>query len=135
MTGDVTTRGTAVASTRYMKRMLVALDASPRAPAVLAAAAHLAEMTNVTIVLYRAIAAPPDARDAIADLERLARGVPRAHIEKISATFATPWGGICRAARDYVADIIVMGAGATAGDVLEHADRNVLVLSESQEAL
>jgi nucleotide-binding universal stress UspA family protein len=138
-----------------MKRILVALDASPRAPSVLAAAAHLAELTNTTLVLYRAVGVPPDLpkeifkmtdrsveevlmNNALADLERLAKDIPKAHIEKITATFATPWDGICRAAREYVVDMIVIGShgyggldrvlGTTAAKVVNHADRNVLVV-------
>jgi len=42
-----------------MKRILVALDASPRAPGVLAAASQLAELTGVKLVVYRAIGIPP----------------------------------------------------------------------------
>ena len=138
-----------------MKRILVALDASPRAPAVLAAAAHLAELTNTTLVLYRAIGIPPEIPpelfrvtdrsledilmgNALGDLERLAKDIPKAHIEKITATFATPWDGICRAAKEYRADLIAIGShgyggldrvlGTTAAKVVNHADRNVLVI-------
>jgi universal stress protein F len=137
-----------------MKRILVALDSSPRAPAVLASAAHLAQLTNTTLVLYRAINIPPDMpkeifritdrsvedvlmSNALAELEQLAKSVPKAHIEKIAATFAVPWDGICRAAREYVVDLIVIGShgyggldrvlGTTAAKVVNHADRNVLV--------
>ena len=138
-----------------MKRILVALDASPRAPAVLAAAAQLAELTHTTLVLFRAVGIPPDLplelfrltdrsveevllANARNDLERLAQAVPKAPIEKIVATFATPWDGICRAGREYFADLIVVGShgyggldrvlGTTAAKVVNHADRNVLVV-------
>ncbi len=138
-----------------MKRILVALDASPRAPAVLAAAAHLAELTNTTLVLYRAITIPPEIpkdlfrvtdltleevlmRNALGDLERMAKDFPKAHVEKITATFAAPWDGICRTAREHVVDMIVIGShgyggldrllGTTAAKVVNHADRNVLVV-------
>jgi len=138
-----------------MKRLLVALDTSPRAPAVLAEAAHLAELTNTPLVLYRAIGIPPDLpkemlrvtdlsleevlmRNAVTDLERLGKAVPKAHIEQVTATFATPWDGICRAARELSADLIVIGShgygkldrllGTTAAKVVNHADRNVLVV-------
>jgi len=83
-----------------MKRILVALDASPRAPSVLAAAAHLAELTNTTLVLYRAVGVPPDLpkeifkmtdrsveevlmNNALADLERLAKDI-RKHTSRRS---------------------------------------------------
>jgi nucleotide-binding universal stress UspA family protein len=138
-----------------MKRILVALDASQRAPAVLAGAAHLAELTNTTLILYRAIGVPPEIPkelfrvtdrsiedilmgNALGDLERLAKDIPKAHIEKIAATFATPWDGICRAAKEFRADLIVIGShgyggldrvlGTTAAKVVNHADRNVLVI-------
>jgi nucleotide-binding universal stress UspA family protein len=45
-----------------VKRILVALDGSPRAATVLAAAARLAELCNGTLVLFRAISIPVDAR-------------------------------------------------------------------------
>ena len=43
-----------------MKRILVALDASARAPAVLAAATRLAEHCDARLVLFRAIGIPLD---------------------------------------------------------------------------
>jgi universal stress protein F len=138
-----------------MKRILVALDASPRATTVLAAAANLAATTNTPLVIYRAVGIPPDLpldllrltdrsveevlmNNARTELERLAKSVPAVQIEKITAAFATPWDGICRAARDHDADLIVIGShgyggldrvlGTTAGKVVNHADRNVLVV-------
>ncbi len=52
--------------------------------------------------------------------------------------FAAPWDGICRAAREHDADMIVIGShgygaldrllGTTAAKVVNHADRNVLVV-------
>jgi len=41
-----------------MKRILVALDDSPRAPSVFAAAAELARMGNAKLVLLRAVGLP-----------------------------------------------------------------------------
>jgi nucleotide-binding universal stress UspA family protein len=138
-----------------MKRLLVALDSSPRAPMVLAAANRLAELTGATMVVYRAVTVPPDMpRDLLAvtdrpleeillqnargDLERLTRDIPPARIEKQLATFATPWDGICRTAREASADLIVIGShgyggldrllGTTAAKVVNHADGNVLVV-------
>jgi universal stress protein F len=137
-----------------MKRILVALDGSPRAPAVLAAAAKLAETADATL-LFRAVGIPPDLphevleltdkrledvllANAKADLVRTAKELPAARIEKIVATFATPWDGICRAAREHAVDLIVIGShgygaldrllGTTAAKVVNHADRNVLVV-------
>jgi universal stress protein F len=138
-----------------MKRVLVALDASPRAPQVLAAAAKLAELANASLVLFRAVGIAPDLprelltitdarledvllRNARNDLELLAKSVPSAHVETIATAFAIPWDGICRAAKEYFADMIVIGShgyggldrvlGTTAARVVNHADRNVLVV-------
>lgn len=134
-----------------MKRILVALDASPRAPTVLAAAVKLAALDDTPLVLYRAVGIPPDLpldvfrltdrsveevllANARRDLTGLATSVRAA----IVATFATPWDGICRAAREADADLIVIGShgygsldrllGTTAAKVVNHADRNVLVV-------
>jgi len=138
-----------------MKRILVALDASPRAPGVLAAATRLAELAGAKLVVFRAIGVPPemprqvltitDARlddflrsNAHADLERIAAEVRPELIETFATMFATGWDGICRAGREYDADLIVIGShgyggidrvlGTTASKVVNHADRNVLVV-------
>jgi universal stress protein F len=138
-----------------VKRILLALDSSPRAPMVLAAADRLAELTGAKLVVFRAVTVPPDiSRDLLAvtdlsleevlmrnargDLEQLTKEIPPARLEKIVTEFATPWDGICRAAREQDADLIAIGShgyggldrvlGTTAGKVVNHADRNVLVV-------
>jgi nucleotide-binding universal stress UspA family protein len=138
-----------------MKRILVALDGSPRAPKVLEAASRLAQMTGAKLVLYRAITVSPDLpREALiapeqkledvmranarADLLRIAEGVAPVLREDVVTAFATPWDGICRAARDRDVDLIVIGShgyggidrliGTVAAKVVNHADRNVLVV-------
>jgi universal stress protein F len=138
-----------------MKRILVGLDSSPRASTVLAAALHLATVTGAKLVVYRAIGVPPDLpkelltvsdqrledvleRDAREDLARLVANVPPERIERIATAFATPWDGICRAATEYDADLIVIGShgyggldrllGTNAAKVVNRADRNVLVV-------
>ena len=138
-----------------MKRILVALDGSPRAPKVLEAAIRLAELGGATLVLYRAISVAPDlpravlldanvqledvlVANAYRDLERLAERVPSGLLEQIVTAFATPWDGICRAARERDVDLIAIGShgyggldrvlGTVASRVVNHADRNVLVV-------
>jgi universal stress protein F len=138
-----------------MKRILVALDSSPRAPAVLAAAAQLAELTGAKLLVFRAVGVPPEfpremfevtdarfedvlLRNANTELGRLVQDLPPARIEQVLAELATPWDGICRIARERSADLIVIGShgyhgldrllGTTAGKVVNHADRNVLVV-------
>jgi universal stress protein F len=138
-----------------MKRILTALDASPRAPLVLKAAVRLAELTNAKLVLFRAIGIPPEMpRELLTmtetrledflqqsertDIERIARDTRPDLIESYATMFATPWDGICRAAREHDADLIVLGShgysgidrllGTTAAKVVNHADRNVMVI-------
>jgi nucleotide-binding universal stress UspA family protein len=138
-----------------MKRILVALDGSPRAPKVLEAAVRLAQLEGATLVLYRAISVAPElphrvlleaetqledvlVANARRDLERLAEHIDQMLIEQILCAFATPWDGICRIARERDVDLIVIGShgyggldrllGTVAGKVVNHADRNVLVV-------
>jgi nucleotide-binding universal stress UspA family protein len=138
-----------------MKRILVALDGSPRAQTVLTAAARLAELTGAQLVLFRAVGIPPDMpREALnladrrledvlignahAELERFAADLPKDRVERIITPIATAWDGICRTARELDVDLIVLGShgygaldrvlGTTAGKVVNHADRNVLVV-------
>jgi nucleotide-binding universal stress UspA family protein len=138
-----------------MKRILVALDGSTRAPNVLAAAVRLAERCDAKLVLFRAIGLPTEVPREIyakprveledvlrsgahADLERLAQDVPPRLVERITTTIGTPWDSIVRAARETDADLIVVGShgfsgidhllGTTAAKVVNHADRNVLIV-------
>ena len=141
-----------------MKRILVALDGSPRAPKVLDAAARLAELAGGKLVLYRAITVSPDLPRAVLvetnrrledilvanareDLAHSAAHLRPEFVEKTVTAFAIPWDGICRAAHECDADLIVIGShgysgidrilGTTAGKVVNHADRNVLVVRNS----
>lgn len=138
-----------------MKRILVALDSSSRAPKVLEAATRLAELTGAKLVLYRAITISPDVpREALvetdtrledllvanarSDLQQIAEHVRPELLEQVVTAFATPWDGICRVARERDADLIVIGShgyggldrllGTVAAKVVNHADRNVLVV-------
>ena len=138
-----------------MKRILVALDSSPRAPEVLAAAARLARLCDARLVLFRAINVPPDVprqlldksqqeiedvlrASAHADLDRLASSVAPELVERITTELAVPWDGIVREGRKADADMIVIGShgygaldrllGTTAAKVVNHADRNVLIV-------
>ena len=138
-----------------MKRILVALDGSPRAPKVLEAATRLAELAGAKLVLYRAITVSTDmsqeallttelqledllVSSARTNLQQIAEHVRGELIEQIVTTFATPWDGICRAAQERDVDLIVIGShgyggidrllGTVAAKVVNHADRNVLVV-------
>jgi len=138
-----------------VKRILVAIDSSPRAPAVIDSASRLAELCGASLIVFRAVHVPPDMpddalvmtdlrleellmRNAYTDLERLTKDVPRSRIEKYLAAFATPWDGICRTAREQTVDLIVLGShgfgkldrllGTTAAKVVNHTDKNVFVV-------
>ena len=137
-------------------RILVALDNSPRAPDVLATAARYPD-PSAKLILYRAITVPPemprallvdDARledllraNARSELEQLAAAVDARRIEDMLLSFASPWDGICRAARDRDVDLVVIGShgygrlerllGTTVAKVVNHIDRDVLVVRAS----
>lgn len=138
-----------------MKRILVALDGSPRAPLVLAAAAKLAQLCGAKLVLFRAIGLPPELPPdllvapplriedslraaAMASLEQVAATIDRHLVEAITTRVATAWDGILHEAREREADLIMLGShgyrgldrvlGTTAAKVVNHADRNVLVV-------
>ncbi len=138
-----------------MKRILVGVDGSPRAPTVLAAAARLATIAEAKLVLFRAIALPPELPQEVlamptarvedilrsaahAELDKLASAIDPALIERITTELATPWDGITREAKKVDADLIVIGShgyggldrllGTTAAKVANHTDRNVLIV-------
>ena len=138
-----------------MRRLLVALDGSKRAPLVLEAAAQLAQLSGARLVLFRAIGIPLElprevlvmqevrleevlTNAARAELTELARAVRPELIERISTEIGTSWDAIVREARKAEADMIVIGShgyggldrllGTTAAKVVNHADRNVLIV-------
>jgi nucleotide-binding universal stress UspA family protein len=140
-----------------MKKILVALDGSPRAPAVLERAVSLARSTGAELVLFRSYAIPPDmqlawpAADAPLEdalraqaqsyLEGCARTVPAGVVAGVRVTPGVPWRAVCDAARSEGVDLIVIGShgfggidhllGTTAAKIVNHADRSVLVVRSS----
>jgi nucleotide-binding universal stress UspA family protein len=138
-----------------MKRILVALDASPRATLVLDAAVDLARRTGAKVTLYRSVGLPPeiptqlymssdgDLKQLLTDtarkeLEVMAHKVPAELLDGVTVEVASPWDGICRAGQTIDADLIMVGShgyhgldrilGTTAAKVVNHADRSVLVV-------
>jgi nucleotide-binding universal stress UspA family protein len=138
-----------------MKRILVALDGSPRAPLVLAAAARLAESSGAKLVMFRAVGIPVHLPTSVyalpeigiedilrtgaqRDLDKLASTLPARLVERIVVEIGTAWDSIVRAGRTLDADLIVLGShgysgldhllGTTAAKVVNRADRNVLVV-------
>lgn len=138
-----------------MKRILVALDASPRTAAVRDAACQLAANIGASLVLFRSLGLPthideqavthpteslPDSmkHEAEADLARHQAACPPGMVERTVVQFGVAWEAICSAAKAFDVDLIVVGAhgyggidrllGTTAGKVVNHTDRSVLVV-------
>jgi nucleotide-binding universal stress UspA family protein len=138
-----------------MKRILVALDQSPRAPEVLARASAIARATGAELYLFHAVGIPAEIprdafrsspnelvetwrAEAVRDLERRAAAVEPSVVVHVLVHVGQPWVSICAAARENDVDLIVVGShghsaldhvlGTTAGKVVNHADRSVLVV-------
>jgi len=138
-----------------MKRILAALDASARAPFVRDSASELALRTGAKLILFRSVGLPghidessvvhPQAelsdamqREAEIDLKRHADACAPGLVERTLVQIGVPWEAICSAAKRSEADLIVIGShgysgldrllGTTAAKVVNHADRNVLVV-------
>jgi nucleotide-binding universal stress UspA family protein len=138
-----------------LQRILVGVDSSTAGPSVLAAAAGLAARVGARLVVFRAVGIPPDfpreqlehmdgrvtdfIRDsARRDLERMTAGLPPGLVESVVVTDTSPWDGICGAAMERDVDLVVVGAhghgrigrllGGTAHKVVNHCDRNVLIV-------
>lgn len=142
-----------------MHRILVGLDASPRAQGVLDAALDLAKRTGSKLVLVRAVGIPieiPVEAYAVSpqSLEGLLREQAQKYIDqeetKVPAEYrggakvaiGTPWQAICEMAKAENVDLIMVGShgyqgidrliGTTAAKIVNHADRSVLVVRDAQ---
>jgi nucleotide-binding universal stress UspA family protein len=138
-----------------MKKLLVALDGSPRADGTLSAAISMAQLMRAKLVLFRAVGLPTAIpqnlwalsgdsledtlrRDAEEYLARVAKGVPAEVFAATLVSVGAPWQAVCKAARDQNADLVVIGAhgyggvdaliGTTAAKIVNHCDRPVLVV-------
>lgn len=138
-----------------MNRILVGLDASPRAKDVLDTAVNLATKTGGRLVLFRAVGIPlglppeayamsPDSLENMLEqearryLEGLAAEVPAGVVESVHVHAGTPWRSICATAQEFGVDLIVIGShgyqgldrlvGTTASKVVNHAECSVLVV-------
>jgi nucleotide-binding universal stress UspA family protein len=138
-----------------MERILVGLDASSRADGVLDAATELAKRTGAKLVLFRAVGVPHEIpmeaysmtpaalaslleREAKTYLDQIAKLLPEGLAEATVVHVGTPWQGICAAADENKAELIVIGShgysgldrliGTTAAKVVNHAKQSVLVV-------
>ena len=137
-----------------MKRILVALDSSPRAEGVLAFARELATLTGGKLVLLQAVGVPLELpieayrlppmslaevlqQDARKNLEALAKPLGSL-VESVEIGTGTAWRFVCDAAKALDADLVVVGShgygpldhliGTTAARIVNHCDRSVLVV-------
>ena len=137
-----------------LKKILVALDGSPRADGVLTYAVSLARIAGAKLILFRAFAIPPDMALAWPNSDRAlelalrtqaekyldacAEKVPRELLDGVRVGLGAPWQAVCKAGRDENVDLLVIGShgysgidhllGTTAAKVVNHADRPVLVV-------
>lgn len=144
-----------------MKRILVAVDASPRAHEILDAGIDLARQTGAKLWLMRAVSLPAELPTvafatppalflegciltAKRDLAELSNDVPPELLDGATAQLGVAWDAICASARTHDVDMIVIGAhtprlldhivGTTASKVVAHADRPVLVVRPKEAA-
>jgi nucleotide-binding universal stress UspA family protein len=142
-----------------MKRILVALDQSPRAADVLARAAMIARATGAQLYLFHAVGLPAglpaDAfrsspgeliekwrAEAVSDLERKGAMIDPVLVVHVLVHVGQPAASICAAAKDNDVELIVVGShgheamdrvlGTTAAKVVNHAECSVLVVRESK---
>jgi universal stress protein F len=139
-----------------MKRILVGLDASPRAPEVAETASRLAHALGGEVVLYRAVGIPTEIpHEAYAlspeGVTQLLVSQAKAYLDgcmgllsglqaRTRVDVGTSWRSICAAAKEEHADLIVIGShgfggldrvmGTTAAKVVNHAECSVLVVRE-----
>ena len=145
-----------------MKRILVAVDASPCAPSVIDAAIELARSNGAALLLLRVVGLPPEPLPmndfawpptqvvdgmlvtAKRDLAELSRRIPVELLDGVITQVGVAWDAICTHAREHDVEMIVIGShgyrfidriiGTTAAKVVNHADRPVLVVRPKKEA-
>ncbi len=144
-----------------MKRLLVGLDGSKRAPAVLRASTLIAQSVGGQLILVRSVGLPPDVPQdffrtheqtlleslcagARAYLQRCAVGLPKDLLspDGLEVVVEAPWEGVCSTARRLAVDLIVVGShgyggidrllGTTAARIVNHAPCSVLVVRDRE---
>jgi nucleotide-binding universal stress UspA family protein len=142
------------------KPIIVGLDTSANATAVLASAVDLARRYHRKLIVLHAVpdstqvpaevlkVAPKDATDtwvrlARESLVRRTADVPPEILQTVDAVAGTPWQVICDAARDNSAGLVVIGThgrtaidtilGTTAARVVNHAPCSVFVVRAGGE--
>jgi nucleotide-binding universal stress UspA family protein len=146
------------------QKILVALDASERAPAVLDVAVAMARALGARVYVLRVVTIPPEfpaaaagsptdalaarmAAQAMQDLCRLVAGAPddiAAQLQPPIVRLGTPWKVILDTSDEEGVDLIVLGShgyhgwdrvlGTTAAKVANLAKRSVLVVHDEGPA-
>lgn len=137
-----------------MRRILVAVDGSVRAPHVLSAGIRLARLSGAAVCIFHALAVPPDFPPAAATSgDLLPRSMERAALERIDGLLAAhpdvrcevkieeshnPVRAILDAGATYDADLIVIGShgysiverllGTTAAGIVNTSTCDVMVV-------
>lgn len=137
-----------------MRRILAAVDSSDMADLVLTRAIELVRASPAKLRLLRVVpivaerpapglvAPGGDTRALVAaaeaDLLRREAAVPEEHRDGVVIVMGRPWEQICKVARDYDADTVVIGAhrygvverilGTTAARVADHLDRPLVIV-------
>ena len=137
------------------RNIVVALDGSTRAPAVLAKAVEIARASGGVVHLCRAMTIPMDLPaitwamrgedlgsflidHGIQELRLVAGQVPEGLVADVHCRIGKPWQVICDVARELSADLIVLGShgfdgidyliGTNAAKVVNRAHCSVLVV-------
>jgi len=141
-----------------MKSIIVGIDASDRAPLVFRKAVEVAKNESAKLIVIRAVGVPVEfpiealstAPDALPSLLLSATqrgldhfvathaGESKSLIERVEARLGTPWQVLCDAAKEFSADLVIVGShgygildrliGTTAARVANHAECSVLVV-------
>jgi nucleotide-binding universal stress UspA family protein len=143
---------------RVWQRILIAVDGSANAERVFQEGRALASCLGAEVHVFRAVSVPPELPPAAATtpdhLERATAALVLTELQQLvqeaaavivpAAVGPTPaWRAILTAAADLDVDAIVIGGhghrawdrilGSTAGRVVSHADRPVIVLRDKSE--
>jgi nucleotide-binding universal stress UspA family protein len=137
-----------------IRSILAAVDSSPRAPGVLAAALEVGRRFGSRVHVYRAVYVPPDIpaaghsdddrgagrmqSQADRDLRTLVGDAPDVVLEPVEMSETPPWKAILSVAERLDVDLIVIGShgyggldrvlGTNAARVVNLGDRSVLVV-------
>ena len=138
-----------------IERVLIALDDSPRAPTVLAKGIDIARAAGASVLIYHAVAIPPEFPPAAATnggdllpahlhrvaterLKALASGIRDVPCEILVEEAQRAWRAIIDAASKHEADVIVIGShgydlvdrllGTTAAKVVNGSTHDVFVV-------